>query len=72
MKRRTPRQGPRVPSREALSVEDLTDEELAAIASAEVPAPRKGGMLRDKLWAAEDFDAPDPDIEKLFYEGDEP
>jgi len=32
--------------------------------------PRQGGQLRGKLWVAEDFDANDPEIEKLFY-GDE-
>jgi hypothetical protein len=29
-------------------------------------------MLRGKLWVAEDFDTPDPEIEKRFHEGDEP
>lgn len=29
--------------------------------------PRRGGQLRGKIWIAEDFDAPDPEIEKLFY-----
>ena len=29
--------------------------------------PRQGGQLRGKLWVAEDFDTPDPEIEKLFY-----
>ncbi len=29
--------------------------------------PRQGGQLHAKLWIAEDFDAPDPEIEKLFY-----
>ena len=33
--------------------------------------PRQGGQLHGKLWIAEDFDAPDPEIEKLFY-GEEP
>jgi prevent-host-death family protein len=33
--------------------------------------PRQGGQLRGKIWIAEDFDAPDPDIERLFN-GDEP
>lgn len=31
--------------------------------------PRQGGQLRGQLWVAEDFDAPDPDIEALFYDG---
>jgi prevent-host-death family protein len=29
--------------------------------------PRQGGQLRGKVWIAEDFDAPDPEIEELFY-----
>jgi len=29
-------------------------------------APRQGGQLHGKLWIAEDFDAPDVEIEKLF------
>jgi prevent-host-death family protein len=33
--------------------------------------PRQGGQMRGKIWIAEDFDAPDPEIEKLFY-GEEP
>ena len=28
---------------------------------------RKGGQMRGKLWIAEDFDAPDAEVEKLFY-----
>ena len=27
----------------------------------------QGGQLRGKVWIAEDFDAPDPEIEKLFF-----
>jgi prevent-host-death family protein len=26
------------------------------------------GMLRDKIWIADDFDAPDPELEALFYD----
>jgi antitoxin (DNA-binding transcriptional repressor) of toxin-antitoxin stability system len=33
--------------------------------------PRQGGQLRGKIWIAEDFDEPDPEIEKLFS-GEEP
>lgn len=33
--------------------------------------PRQGDQLKGKLWIAEDFDTPDPEIEKLFN-GDEP
>ena len=29
--------------------------------------PRQGGQLQGKLWIADDFDAPDPGIEQLFY-----
>jgi len=33
--------------------------------------PRHGGQLQGKIWIAEDFDAPDLAIERLF-DGDEP
>ena len=33
---------------------------------------REGGQMRGKIRIAEDFDAPDPEIEKLFREGGEP
>jgi prevent-host-death family protein len=29
--------------------------------------PRQGGQMRGTIWVAEDFDAPDPELEKLFY-----
>jgi prevent-host-death family protein len=29
--------------------------------------PRQGGQLRGKIQIADDFDAPDPEIERLFY-----
>jgi prevent-host-death family protein len=29
--------------------------------------PRQGGQLNGKIWIAGDFDAPDLEIEKLFY-----
>lgn len=32
-------------------------------------APREGGQWRGKVWIADDFDAPDPELERLFYEG---
>lgn len=28
--------------------------------------PRSGGQLHAKLWIADDFDAPDPEIDRLF------
>lgn len=31
--------------------------------------PRKLGLMRGKGWIAPDFDDPDPEIERLFYEG---
>ena len=31
------------------------------------PKGRQSGTLKDKIWIADDFDAPDPEIEKLFY-----
>ncbi len=33
--------------------------------------PRQGGQLAGKIWIADDFDAPDPEIETLFA-GNEP
>lgn len=29
--------------------------------------PRTGGQWKGKIWMAPDFDAPDPEIERLFY-----
>ena len=31
--------------------------------------PRKLGLLKGSFNIADDFDAPDPELEKLFYEG---
>jgi prevent-host-death family protein len=31
---------------------------------------RKGGQLKGKVWIAPDFNEADPEIERLFYEGD--
>jgi hypothetical protein len=33
--------------------------------------PRQPGALKGKIWVADDFDAPDPEIEQMFY-GKEP
>jgi hypothetical protein len=30
--------------------------------------PRKGGQWKGKVWISPEFDAPDPEIERLFYE----
>jgi prevent-host-death family protein len=32
--------------------------------------PRKGGQWKGLVWMAPDFDEPDLEIERLFYEGD--
>jgi prevent-host-death family protein len=32
--------------------------------------PRRAGALKGKIWISPDFDAPDSELEKLFYEGD--
>ncbi len=32
-------------------------------------APRELGTLRGKIWIADDFDEPDPELEDLFYNG---
>ncbi len=35
------------------------------------PSPtRQGGQLKGQIWMSPDFDAPDPELERLFYEGD--
>ncbi len=34
------------------------------------PKKRKFGLWKGKVWIADDFDAEDPEINKLFYEGD--
>ena len=31
--------------------------------------PRKPGSLKGKIWMSDDFDAPDPELEDLFYNG---
>jgi antitoxin (DNA-binding transcriptional repressor) of toxin-antitoxin stability system len=31
--------------------------------------PREGGQWRGKVWMSEDFNAPDPELEALFYDG---
>lgn len=36
----------------------------------EKPAKRKFGALKGKIWVSDDFDDEDPEINKLFYEGE--
>ena len=31
--------------------------------------PRKPGLLKGKIWISDDFNDEDPEINKLFYEG---
>ncbi len=38
------------------------------IAAAPKGQTRPMGMLREKMWIADDFDAPDPELEALFYD----
>ena len=33
------------------------------------PTRRIGGELAGQIWIADDFDAPDPELEALFYDG---
>ena len=33
----------------------------------EIPAPRKLGLWKGKVWISDDFDEEDPEINKLFY-----
>jgi prevent-host-death family protein len=50
----------------------LSGEPVALVSpyQGELP-PRQSGSMRGKIWIAEDFDAPDPEIEKLFSGEDE-
>jgi antitoxin (DNA-binding transcriptional repressor) of toxin-antitoxin stability system len=32
--------------------------------------PRKPGRWKGRGWISPDFDAPDPELERLFYEGE--
>lgn len=32
--------------------------------------PRKGGLLKGKIWVSPDFDEEDEEINKMFYEGE--
>lgn len=32
--------------------------------------PRLAGALKGKIWISDDFTAPDPELEDLFYNGD--
>lgn len=34
-----------------------------------VPQARKWGTAKGQIWIAPDFDAPDPELEDLFYNG---
>ena len=45
---------------------------VEAEASATSMEPRKLGLLRGKMWMADDWDSPETnaEIERLFYEGD--
>ena len=40
------------------------------IAYKEKLKPRKPGLLKGKIWISDDFNDEDPEINKLFYEGD--
>jgi len=31
---------------------------------------RRGGQWQGRIWISPDFDAPDPELEKLFYDGE--
>lgn len=31
--------------------------------------PRQGGQLKGKIWMADNFDEPDEELERLFYDG---
>jgi prevent-host-death family protein len=44
---------------------------VAKLVRAEAPKRKrpKFGYMKGKIWMAPDFDAPDPELEKLFYDG---
>ena len=53
--------------------EHIDDLGTLPIGSGDAPAalpPRVPGRLKGKIWIAPDFDAPDPEIEALFYGSD--
>jgi prevent-host-death family protein len=39
------------------------------VAYKEKAKPRKFGLLKGKIWISDDFNDEDPEINKLFYEG---
>jgi prevent-host-death family protein len=41
---------------------------LTAYEEAPAKPLRKAGGLKGKIWIAPDFDAPDPELERLFYD----
>ena len=42
---------------------------ILPVPPSEPKPPRVGGQWRGKIWIADDFDAPDPELESLFYDG---
>lgn len=40
---------------------------VAELVPAAQPTKRRGGILKGKAWISPDFDAPMPELEKLFY-----
>jgi len=40
---------------------------VAELVPAVPPQKRQGGQLKGKAWISPDFDAPMPELEKLFY-----
>jgi prevent-host-death family protein len=64
-------------------LDDVAKGEVVVIARAGKPVARivpidparprrKPGLLRGKAWAAPDAWEPDPELERLFYDGDPP
>lgn len=43
---------------------------IKLVAYKEKLKPRKFGLLKGKIWISDDFDDEDPEINKLFYDGD--
>lgn len=45
-------------------------EPVAMLVAYRPPKPkRQPGLWKGKVWISDDFDAPDPELEALFYDG---
>ena len=58
----------RVEAGEEITISRAGKRVARLIAAAPEGKTRPMGMDRGKIWIADDFDAPDPELESLFYE----